>query len=77
MLKFVLLLLVLAGGWYFWSGQHKGPQEPPPPMPVEETFIADQVKALDTARGFEGEYLEATDAQKQRLEEQLQRAEGG
>ena len=74
MLKFVLLLLVVAGGWYWWASQH---EDPPAPMPVEETFIADQVKALDKAKGFESDYLDATDAQKQRMEEQLERAEGG
>jgi hypothetical protein len=75
MFKFVLVLLTLAAAWYWWAGQNENQADAP--MPVEDTFIGDQVRALDKAKGFESEYLDATDAQKQKMEEQLQRAEGG
>ena len=49
----------------------------PEPVPVEETFIGEQIKPLRKAEGFEEEYLKATDDRKKRMEEDLEKATGG
>lgn len=62
----VFLFVVLLAAWYF--------MEDPEPLPIEETFIADQAAALEKAENMEQEYLDSVKAQQDRLEEQL---EGG
>jgi len=65
----IALILILLLIWKFWPE--------PEPIPVEETFIGEPVKALNEAKGFEQEYLEATDAHKAEIEKRLEEAEGG
>ena len=72
MRMFILLILALLGAWFFWAGPGASKREPEPPMPVEETFIGDQVRVLNKAQDTERQYLESVDAHKQRLEEQLE-----
>ena len=68
LLFFIAVMAVL---WYL-----KGLEEVPPP-PIEESFIGGPVKALHKAEGFEKQYLDATDAHKKQMEEQLQKDSGG
>lgn len=63
------LIIVLALAWRFWPE--------PEPIPVEDTFIGEPVRALQDAQGFEDEYLEAQEARKQELERQLEEQTGG
>jgi len=69
--RWILALLALAVLW------RCSQQEPPPPVPIEDTFIGDQVKAKERAQDFEQEYLDATRQRQQRMEEELERENGG
>ena len=66
----IFFLLVMAGLWYL----SKIEEEPPPT--AEESFIGGPVKALRKAENFEKSYLEANDAHKRKMEEQLEK-DGG
>jgi hypothetical protein len=61
----VLLIVVLLVAFALW------PRQPAPP--VEETFIAPQLKALEKAEQVEQQYLDALE----RSNEQLERETGG
>ncbi len=63
------LIAILLALYYLWPE--------PEPIPVEETFIGEPVKALRSAEGFEDEYLEAQEARKDELERQLEEQTGG
>ena len=65
---FIFLVLVLAGLWYL-----RGVKEEPPPK-AEDSFIGGPVQALRKAEGFEQSYLDATKAQQQKMEEQIEQA---
>jgi hypothetical protein len=67
----IFFLLVCAALWYI-----KGIEEVPPP-PLEEGFIGGPVKALHKAENFEKSYLEANQAQKKKMEEQIEKGSGG
>ena len=67
----IFLLILLAILWFI-----RGIDEVPPP-PIEEGIIGSQVKALRKAEGFEKSYLEANDAHKKKVEEQLENDSGG
>ena len=69
-MKFFLALIIILLAIYFFMPE-------PEPVPVEESFIGDQVKTLRKAEGVESDYLEATKAQQKRMEEQLAEDEGG
>jgi hypothetical protein len=58
---FLILLVLALLAWKLMSS--------PEPVPVEETIIGEPVKRLQEAEQFETQYLEQTDARKQRLEE--------
>jgi len=64
---FIFLILVLAALWYL-----RGIEEKAPPK-IEDSFIGGPVKALRKAEGFEKEYLDATKAQQQKMEEQIEK----
>ncbi len=68
---FIFMLIVFAILWFI-----RGIEEVPPP-PIEESFIGGPVKALRKAEGFEKSYLEANDAHKKKMEEQLEKDSGG
>lgn len=72
MRMFILLILALLGAWFFWAGPGAGKREPEAPMPVEETFIGDQVRVLNKAKDTERAYLESVDAHQRQLEQQLE-----
>jgi len=65
----IALILILLLVWRFWPE--------PEPIPVEETFIGPQVKVLQNAQTIEQEYLEAQEARKKRIEEELEKQDGG
>jgi len=65
------MIIVFAILWYI-----RGIEEVTPP-PIEESFIGGPVKALRKAEGFEKTYLEANDAHKKKMEEQLEGDSGG
>ena len=65
------LIVVLAVLWYI-----RGIEEVTPPK-VEDSFIGGPVKALRKAEGFEDSYLDATEARKKKMEEQLEKDSGG
>ncbi len=67
----LFLLIVFAVLWYI-----RGVEETQPP-PIEEGIIGGPVKALHKAQGFEKSYLDATDAHKKKMEEQLEKDNGG
>lgn len=67
---FILLLLVLAALWYL-----RGIEEKPPPK-AEDSFIGGPVKSLRKAEGFEKDYLDASRAQQQKMEAQIEAATG-
>lgn len=61
-LRVFLILLVLALlAWKLMPA--------PEPVPVEETVIGEPVKRLQEAEQLESQYLEQTEARKQRLEQ--------
>ena len=66
----LFLLLLLAGLWYLG-----GIKEVPPPK-AEDSFIGGPVKTLRKMENYEESYLDAADAHKQKMEEQLQK-DGG
>lgn len=68
---FIFLLLVLAALWYL-----RGIEEKAPPK-VEDSFIGGPVKALRKAEGLEENYLDATKARQEKMEEQLEKEAGG
>ena len=68
---FIFLILVLAALWYL-----RGVEEQPPPA-AEDSFIGGPVKSLRKAEGFEKEYLDATKAQQQKMEQQIEQAASG
>ena len=47
------------------------------PPPIEEGIIGGPVSALRKGEGFEKSYLEANDAHKKKMEEQLEKDSGG
>jgi len=67
---FIFLLIVMAVLWYI-----RGIEEVTPP-PIEEGIIGGPVRALRKAEGFEKSYLEANDAHKKKMEEQLEDSGG-
>jgi len=68
---FIFFLLVMAVLWYI-----KGIEETPPPK-AEDSFIGGPVKTLRKAEGYEKTYLDANDAHKKKMEEQLEKDTGG
>jgi hypothetical protein len=44
---------------------------------VEETFIGDEIRAVQKAEAFEQEYLDATRARQEQMEKELEEAAGG
>ncbi|NIM71434.1 MAG: hypothetical protein GTN86_06775 [Xanthomonadales bacterium] len=56
------LIVVLLLVWYLFPE--------PEPVPVEESFIADEVHTLRKAEGFEQQYLDAERARRERLEQE-------
>jgi hypothetical protein len=66
----IFWLIVFAVLWFIRS------IEEVPPPPIEESFIGGPVKALRKAEGFEKSYLEANDAHKKKIEEQLDEDSG-
>ena len=51
--------------------------EDPEPVPVEESFIKEPVKALRSAEGVEEDYLEATRRRQEEMEKALEEQSGG
>jgi len=47
------------------------------PIPVEETFIGEPVKALREAENYSDEYLKANEDRRKKMEEELEKATGG
>ncbi len=69
--RWILALLALAVLWKCSK------QEPPPPVPIEDTFIGEQVKAKDRAQDFQQEYLDATRQRQQQMDEEVDKESGG
>ncbi len=67
----LFLVLVFAVLWYI-----RGIEEEPPPK-AEDSFIGGPVKALRKAESFEKTYLDATEEQKKKMEEQLEKDSEG
>ena len=65
------MIIVFAILWYI-----RGIEEVTPP-PIEEGIIGGPVRALRKAESFEKSYLEANDAHKKKMEEQLEEDSGG
>ena len=59
----VILIIALLAFYFLWPE--------PEPVPVEETFIGDQVKALHKAEKVEDDYLKAVQEQQKKMEQQL------
>lgn len=66
LIAFILIALVV---WYFLPE--------PEPRPVEETFIGDQIEALNKAEQFEQEYLDAVRERQEKMEAELDKEDGG
>lgn len=66
-----LILLILAALAFFYFLPE------PEPVPVEETFIGDELRAMQRAEDLEQDYLDATRARQQKMEEELEEAAGG
>jgi hypothetical protein len=64
---FIVFLILVLAAWHFMPD--------PEPVPVDESFIAEPVKQLENAEGYEDQYLDQADARKKRMEEALE--EGG
>lgn len=69
-MRFLLVLIIALLALYFFMPE-------PEPVPVEESFIGDQVKTLRAAEGIEDSYLESVEDQQKRLEQQLTEDGGG
>lgn len=67
---FIFLLLVLAALWYIRGIEEKAPPD------IEDGIIGGPVKALHKAEGFEKEYLDATKARQQKMQEQIEKESG-
>jgi len=65
----IALLLIALAIWYFLPE--------PEPRPVEETFIGEEIKALNKAKQFEQEYLEAVRERQEKMEAELDEQDGG
>jgi len=63
----IFFLVVCAMLWYL-----RGIEETPPPT-AEDSFIGGPVKALRKAEDFEKTYLEATEENKKKMEEQIEK----
>jgi hypothetical protein len=63
-MRFLVALIIALLALYFFMPE-------PDPVPVEESIIGEQVKTLRKAEGVEADYLKATEARQERLEEQL------
>ncbi len=64
------LIVVFALLWYI-----RGVEETPPPT-AEESVIGGPVKTLRKVQGFEKTYLEATEKQNRKMEEQVEKDSG-
>ena len=69
-MRWLILLLVIILTVYYFMPE-------PEPIPIEETFIGEPVKALQDAQGYEDEYLKANEERRKRMEEELEKATGG
>lgn len=63
------LLIILLLVWHFWPE--------PEPVPVEESFISDQVKVLEDMQSLETDLQKADEARRRRLEEEIEKQSGG
>jgi hypothetical protein len=64
-MRYFLILLVLA--LLAWKLMPT-----PEPVPVEDTVLGEPVKRLQEAEQFEDQYLEQSEARKQRIEEAVE-----
>lgn len=64
----LLILLALAIAYFLPA---------PERVPVEETFIGDELRAVRKAEDLEQDYLDATRARQQQMEKELEEAAGG
>ena len=64
----IILIILILLVWKLW------PQ--PEPLPIEETYIGDQVKVLEKAEDFEQQYLDATKARQDRIDRQVDDPDG-
>ncbi|NND45430.1 MAG: hypothetical protein HKN58_08905 [Xanthomonadales bacterium] len=69
-MRWLILLILAALAFYYFAPE-------PEPTPIEDTFVGDEIRAVKKAQDFEQEFLDATKAQQQRMEEQLEDASGG
>lgn len=65
----IVFVLIALAVWYLLPE--------PEPRPVEETFIGDQIEALNKAEQFEQEYLDAVRERQEEMEAELEEAGGG
>jgi len=69
-MRWLILLLVIILTVYYFLPESE-------PIPIEETFIGEPVKALQDAQSYEEEYLKANEERAKRMEEELEKATGG
>jgi len=65
----IALIVILLAVFHFMKD--------PPPRPVEETFIGDQVRLLKDAENIEDQYLDAVQKAQQQMEKDLEDDTGG
>ena len=63
-MRFLLILIVVLLAFYFFMPESE-------PVPVEESFIGNQIKPLRKAEGVQEDYLKASEAKRKQLEDQL------
>lgn len=69
-MRWLILLVLLALAIAYFLPE-------PERVPVEETFIGDEIRAVQKAESFEQEYLDATRARQEQMEKDLEEAAGG
>jgi hypothetical protein len=69
-MRWLILLILAALAFYYFLPE-------PEPVPVEEGFLGDEIRAVQKAQDFEQEYLDATRARQEKMEEALEESGGG
>jgi hypothetical protein len=69
-MRWLILLILAALAFFYFLPERE-------PVPVEETFIGDEIRAVQKAEAFEQEYLDATRARQEQMEKELEEAAGG
>jgi len=69
-MRWLIFLILAALAFFYFLPERE-------PVPVEETFIGDEIRAVQKAEAFEQEYLDAVRERQEKMEAELDEAGGG